>query len=112
MPDFIDEDYFYMEHALMLAEKARLEAAQHVNEEELIFSTLAAYNKYMNPETLTADNIFVTRNGELADGTVELLNEEVAYEGQTQTYASKVRFTVPETEISAITTLVTLPRAR
>ena len=54
------------------------------------------FDKYMNPETLTADNIIVTRNGEVADGIVELLNEEVAYEGQTQTYASKVRFTVPE----------------
>lgn len=54
------------------------------------------FDKYMNPETLTADNIIVTRNGEVADGTVELLNEEVAYEGQSQTFASKVRFTVPE----------------
>ncbi len=54
------------------------------------------FDKYMKPETLTADHIIVTRNGEVADGTIELLNEEVAYEGQTQTYASKVRFTVPE----------------
>ena len=30
------------------------------------------------------------------EGTIDLLNEEVAYEGQSQTYASKVRFTVPE----------------
>ena len=37
-------------NAEMLAEKARLEAAQNVNEDELIFSTLAVNNKYMTPE--------------------------------------------------------------
>jgi len=56
------------------------------------------FDKYMNPESLTTDNIFVTRNGEKAEGTIELLNEEVAYEGQSQTFASKVRFTMPEGE--------------
>lgn len=54
------------------------------------------FDKYMNPESLTTGNIFVTRNGEKTEGIIELLNEEAAYEGQTQTYASKVRFTVPE----------------
>lgn len=56
------------------------------------------FDKYMNPESLTTDNIFVTRNGEKAEGVIELLNEEVAYEGQSQTFASKVRFTMPEGE--------------
>jgi hypothetical protein len=37
-------------NAEMLAEKARLEAAQHVNEDEYIFGTMAANNKFMTPE--------------------------------------------------------------
>ena len=37
-------------NAEMLAEKARLEAAQNVNEDEYIFSTMAAHNKFMTPE--------------------------------------------------------------
>lgn len=35
-------------NAEMLAEKARLEAAQHVNDGEYMFSTMAAHNKFMN----------------------------------------------------------------
>ena len=56
------------------------------------------FSKYMDPETLTADNIMVTRNGNPVNGEVKLLNEEVAYEGQAKTYASKVRFEVAENE--------------
>lgn len=56
------------------------------------------FDKYMDPETLTPDNILVTKNGDAVNGTIKLLNEEVAYEGKTQTYASKVRFEVPEDE--------------
>lgn len=56
------------------------------------------FDKYMDPATLTTDNIMVTKNGNAVSGTVELLNEEVAYEGQEETFASKVRFTVPEGE--------------
>ena len=56
------------------------------------------FDKYMDPETLTPDNILVTKNGNAVNGTIKLLNEEVAYEGQNQTYASKVRFEVPEEE--------------
>lgn len=56
------------------------------------------FDKFMDPETLNGDNIKVTKNGNVIEGTIELLNEEVAYEGQTQTYASKVRFNVPEGE--------------
>lgn len=52
------------------------------------------FDKYMDPETLNGENITVMRNGETVSGTIELLNEEVAYEGLTQTYASKVRFNV------------------
>ena len=50
------------------------------------------FDKYMQPATLNIDNIFVTQNDEKVAGTVTLLNEEVAYEGQSETYASKVRF--------------------
>lgn len=54
------------------------------------------FDKYMDPESLTTDNIIVEFNDEKLDGTIELLNEEAAYEGQEQKYASKVRFNVPE----------------
>ena len=56
------------------------------------------FDKYMDPETLTKEFITVTRNGFSVDGTIKLLNEEVTYEGETQTYASKIRFVVPENE--------------
>lgn len=54
------------------------------------------FDKYMNPESLTTDNIILTRNSVVVDGTIELLNEEAANEGQNKTYASKVRFNMPE----------------
>lgn len=54
------------------------------------------FDKYMQLDGLTTKNIFVTKNGETATGTVKLLNEEKAYEDNPVTYASKVRF-VPET---------------
>lgn len=50
------------------------------------------FDKYMQPATLNTDNIFVIQNGEKVAGTVTLLNEEVAYEDKSETYASKVRF--------------------
>lgn len=50
------------------------------------------FDKYMMPELLTADNIFVMQNGMSVEGTVELLNEETATEGSTEHFASKVRF--------------------
>ena len=54
------------------------------------------FSKYMQPDLLNTENIFVTKNGEIATGSVKLLNEEQSYEGKAETYASKVRF-VPET---------------
>lgn len=54
------------------------------------------FSKYMQPDLLNTENIFVTKNGETAAGSVKLLNEEQSYEGKAETYASKVRF-VPET---------------
>lgn len=54
------------------------------------------FDKYMQLDGLTTENIFVTKNGETAAGMVTLLNEEQAYEDNPVKYASKVRF-VPET---------------
>ncbi len=54
------------------------------------------FSKYMQPDLLNTENIFVTKNGEIATGSVKLLNEEQSYAGKAETYASKVRF-VPET---------------
>ena len=51
------------------------------------------FDKYMLPELLSTENIVVMDDGKPVAGTVELLNKEVAYEGATETYASKVRFT-------------------
>lgn len=66
------------------------------------------FDKYMLPELLTTENILVMQNGTAVEGTVELLNEEVSYEGKTETFASKIRFNAaqPFTE-QEITLLVT-----
>ena len=57
------------------------------------------FDKYMQTESLTTDNIMVTRNGEKMEGTVELLDEEGAYEGESTTYASRVKFVPAEDEV-------------
>ena len=57
-----------------------------------------AFDKYMDPATLNTDNIKVTKNGIAINGSIVLLNEEATSEGQQQTYASKVRFEVPQGE--------------
>ncbi len=50
------------------------------------------FDKYMMPESLNAENISVMENGTAVEGEIVLLNEEVAHEGATETFASKVRF--------------------
>ncbi len=50
------------------------------------------FDKYMMPELLTTDNIIVMQGNKQVAGSVELLNEEVSYEGSDETFASKVRF--------------------
>ena len=50
------------------------------------------FDKYMITELLTTENITVMQNGKAVDGSVELLNEEVSYEGESETFASKIRF--------------------
>jgi hypothetical protein len=54
------------------------------------------FDKYMDPATLTAENIIVTKNGNPLAGTIHLQNEEPAYEGALESYASKVFFEVGE----------------
>ena len=50
------------------------------------------FNMYMDPETLIPYNFNVTQNGNTVEGEIQLLNEEEAYKGASQTYASKVFF--------------------
>ena len=56
------------------------------------------FDKYMDPATLTAENITVTKNGTPLAGTIKLLNDEAAYEGAAEHYASKVFFEIAEDE--------------
>lgn len=58
------------------------------------------FDKYMIPETLSPDNIYVTVNGELVEGEVAMLNEEISYEGEETKYVSKVRF-IPQNTITS-----------
>lgn len=50
------------------------------------------FDKYMIPKLLNTENITVMEDGKNVEGTIELLNEEVSSEGETETFASKVRF--------------------
>ena len=61
------------------------------------------FDKYMRPATLTTDNITVSRNGELIDGTIELLDGEADDLGQM--LASRVRF-VPTEQLPVGQTLL------
>lgn len=54
------------------------------------------FDKYMLPETMTTDYVYVQVADTLVAGSVSLLNEEVSYEGESDTYVSRIRF-VPET---------------
>ena len=58
------------------------------------------FSKYMDPATLTTENISVTCNGNNVEGTIELLNEEPVTEGDVQTYASKIFFKFAEELVS------------
>lgn len=50
------------------------------------------FDKYMMPELLNTDNIILMAGDKQVEGTIELLNEEAKYEGESETFASKVRF--------------------
>lgn len=58
------------------------------------------FNKYMQPTTLTTDYIYALVDNEKMEGSVTLLDEEVSYEGESDTYASRVRF-VPDEPFAA-----------
>ena len=60
--------------------------------------------KYMRPETMTEQNITVTRNGTAEKGSIELLNAEKAPLGG-ETYVSKVKF-VPQTRFNTTDVVV------
>lgn len=50
------------------------------------------FDKYMIPELLNTENITMMVDGKNVEGTIELLNEEVSSEGETETFVSKARF--------------------
>ena len=54
------------------------------------------FDKYMDPATLTTENIKLIYDEQPITGTIELLNEEAVGENDNQTYASKLRFNLPE----------------
>jgi hypothetical protein len=53
------------------------------------------FDKYMRPQTLTKENILVTKNGQTVGGKIVLLNAESGYQTPDSAYVSKVRF-MPE----------------
>ena len=58
------------------------------------------FDKYMDPQTLTKENISVTVGNKTAEGTLSLIDAESGYEKPDVQYASKVRF-VPSTPLTA-----------
>lgn len=70
------------------------------------------FDKYMQPELLTTDNIIVMAGDKAVEGTIELLNEEVACEGATETFASKVRFNAAQPFEGTEVTLMVSNRVR
>ena len=54
------------------------------------------FSKYMQPETMTTEQIMVTRNGTIVTGEVFLQNEEINPYNNNEKFASKVRFTPTE----------------
>ena len=66
------------------------------------------FDKYMDPATLTTDNIRLTRNSNPVEGTIVLLNEEPVSKDNAQTYASKILFQMPDGEALLTTDAVKL----
>lgn len=50
------------------------------------------FDKYMRPQTLTTENIFVTVGGQAVSGTIKLLDADSGYETPDSVYASRIRF--------------------
>ena len=65
------------------------------------------FDLYMQPALLNTDNIMVTANGEQISGIIQLVDEEISYEGEETTYASIVRF-IPDSSITAQSVTLTV----
>lgn len=70
------------------------------------------FDKYMMPEMLTTENIMVLADENVVEGTIELLDEEVSYEGETNKYASKIRFNAKEPFSTEEVTLIVKNRVK
>lgn len=70
------------------------------------------FDKYMMPELLTTENIMVMQGDKPVEGTIELLNEDVCYEGETETFASKVRFNAAKPFTAKEVTLIVNNRVK
>ena len=70
------------------------------------------FDKYMIPELLTTENIMVLADENVVEGTIELLDEEISYEGKTDKYASKIRFNAKEPFSAEEVTLIVKNRVK
>lgn len=70
------------------------------------------FDKYMMPELLTTDNIFVMQGNETVAGSVELLNNEASYEEGDETFASKIRFNAAQPFTEQEITLIVSNRVK
>ena len=70
------------------------------------------FDKYMMPEMLTTENIMVLADENVVEGTIELLDEEISYEGKTDKYASKIRFNAKELFSTEEVTLIVKNRVK
>lgn len=59
-----------------------------------------AFNKYMQPALLNAENIYVVANDQVIEGSIIFKNELVSYEGEDSTYVSQLRF-IPNSPFTA-----------
>jgi hypothetical protein len=67
------------------------------------------FDKYMDPATLTTDNISVVAGGQALRGKIVLLNAEDGYQKPGVQYASKIRFE-PESPLEGSKVLLTVSR--
>lgn len=65
------------------------------------------FDKYMLPETLINDNIYVCENGEKVEGQIVFINEELSYKDEIDKYVSKIRF-IPASVFSASEIILTI----
>ena len=70
------------------------------------------FDKYMLPELLTTDNIIVMSDTSIIAGSIQLMNEEIAYEGLTDKYVSHIRFNAVDTFATEEITLLVKNRIK